>query len=388
MQQNREGKVMGSGVVMTEPKLKKIHQWEPLIGQEEVAEVVAAIESSWINEAHRTRQLEKELAEFLGVEFAVLTNNGTVAIALGLMASGVGKGDEVIVPDFTFIATANAVKLVGAEPVLVDIRAEDLTIDAERVEQVITPRTRAIIPVHLNGRRADMEALREIADRHDLMLVEDAAQALGSAWQGRYLGTEGDAGCFSLATTKIITTGQGGFVVTNDATVRQRLIELKDHGRLQRSWNRHPALGFNFKFTDLQAAVGLAQIRKLPDRLQRMKEVYQLYESLLADVPQVTFLSMSIEHGASPWFVDIYVTQRERLARFLDTKGVETRPFYPPLHTQGVYRCEGEFPNATHVSQTGLWLPSSITLDDSDIGRICEGIREFYRQQGGIKEAA
>ena len=366
----------------------RLPQWEPLTGPEEAAEVVAAIESSWINEAHRTDLLAEQLAEFLGAEYAVLTNSGTVALALGMMALGIGRGDEVIVPDFTFIATANAAKLAGAEPVLVDVRAQDLTIDPERVEEAITPRTKAIVPVHLNGRRADMESLRQLADRHGLVLVEDAAQALGSSWGGRYLGTEGEVGCFSLATTKIITTGQGGFVVTNEAAARDRLVALKDHGRLERSWNQHPALGFNFKFTDLQAALGLAQMRKLSARLQRMKEIYQRYEARLAGAPQVRLLPMRLDDGQSPWFVDIFVDDRDELARFLAERGVETRPFYRPLHTQGAYRCRGEFPNASRVSQTGLWLPSSVSLRDTDIDRVCAGICGFYGLEAGAREAA
>lgn len=358
-------------------------QWEPVLGEEEVREIVAAVRSSWITEAERTRQLEAALAQFFGVEHAVLTNNGTAAIALALMAAGVGLGDEVIVPDFTFIATANAVRLAGARPVLVDVRSTDITLDPDQVEGAITPNTKALLPVHLNGRAADTVRLGEIARRHGLALIVDAAQALGSKWQGRYLGTDADIGCFSLATTKIITTGQGGFLLTNNGDLKNRLVELKDQGRLQRSWNHHPTLGFNFKFTDLQAAIGLAQLTKLEDRLRRMKGIYSAYRECLSGLEEVRFLPMKTEEGASPWFVDIFVDQPRELGRYLSTRGIQTRPFYPPIHTQGVYRQQRSYPNATRFSTTGLWLPSSLSLTDEDIERVVSAVHEFYTGAGG-----
>ncbi len=364
---------------------EKIYQWQPVVGQEEIDEVVAAVESSWITEAHRTRHLEELLASWLNVEHVVLTNNGTVAIALALIALGIGHGDEVIIPDMTFVGTGNAVKLAGAKPVVVDVRPQDVTIDPREVERAISKRTKAIIPVHLNGRSAEMRTLKSISKQFLLPIVEDAAQALGSRRQGRILGTESVAGCFSLATTKIITTGQGGFIATNDSDFKKRLTELKDQGRLHRSWNHHPAPGFNFKFTDLQAAIGIAQFKKLPDRLQRMKAIYSRYRERLEALPAVTFLDFDFESGLSPWFVDIYVHERDELAAFLDNMGVQTRPFYPPLHTQYDFHAADACPQSIRFSRTGLWLPSSVSLTDEQIDYVCEAIEVFYDHQPGEK---
>ncbi len=363
---------------MTMELQEKIYQWQPELGREEIDEVVAAIESTWITEAHRTRHLEELLAGLLNVEHVVLTNNGTVAIALALIALGIGHGDEVIIPDMTFVGTGNAVKLAGAKPVVVDVREQDVTLCPRAVERAITKRTKAIIPVHLNGRSAEMRTLKSISKQFMLPLVIDAAQALGSQRKGRMLGTEGVAGCFSLATTKIITTGQGGFIITEDAELKKRFVELKDQGRLHRSWNHHPAPGFNFKFTDIQAAIGIAQFKKLPARLQRMKEIYARYRERLQHIPEVTFLDFDLDSGLSPWFVDIYLDQRDELVAFLDKMGIQTRPFYPPLHTQYDFHAADECPNSVRFSQTGLWLPSSVSLRDEQIDSVCEAIEVFF----------
>jgi len=358
--------------------MKTIRQFEPWFGEEEKEEVAKAIDSTWVTEAGRTRELEKIFAEFVGAKYASATNSGSMALAVALMAVGVTYGDEVIVPDLTFVATANAARLLGAKPVLVDIKPEDLTIDPERVEENITDKTKAIVPVHSNGRPADMESIKEIAEDHGLFVVEDCAQALSSRLHGQCLGTFGNIGCFSLTTTKIITTGQGGMVVTNDPKLSEKVRRLKDHGRLDKS-DHHPGFGFNFKFTDLQAALGLAQWRKLDYRIGRIKQIYSIYRDSLSPVEEIAFLKMDLT-DTTPWYVDIHLDKQLELKSYLEKRNIETRPLYLPLHMQPCYKVQGDFRNAEYASTRGLFLPSSTFLADEDIARICSEIKAFFRR--------
>ncbi len=363
--------------------MKRINQIEPWLGEEEKEELIKTIDSGWFTEAGRTREFESLFAQYVGSKYAAAVNNGTVSLTIALIALGIGKGEEVIVPDFTMIASANGVKLAGAEPVLVDIDRQTLCINLEAAEAAITGKTRAIMPVPLNGRHPDMDSLREIARRHDLFILEDAAQALGSRYKGKHLGTLGHVGSFSFSTPKIITTGQGGMLVTDDEELYQKITQIKDFGRRSRSEDYHVTMGFNFKFTDFQAAVGLAQMKKLDWRVRRKKEIYKLYYDLLKDIEGTKFIDTDLD-DTSPWFIDILVEggRRNELASYLKEKGIGTRPFYPPVHTQPPYSyVVGDFKNSDWASQRGLWLPSSSFLTDEDIERVCGEIRHYFRQK-------
>lgn len=357
--------------------MKFIPQMEPWIGKEEEREVLKVLRSGWITEAGETKLLEQKIADFLGIKYVSLVSNGTVSLIVALMAMGVGPGDEVIVPDFTMIATPNAVVLARAKPVFVDIERETLCLDCDAVERAITKKTKAIIPVALNGRAPDMDRVLAIAKKCNLRILEDAAQAFGSKWKGKYLGTFGDIGSFSFSTPKIITTGQGGALVTNNKQYYEKIIRLKDFGRINRSSQDHDAIGFNFKFTDLQAAIGVAQMGKLAWRIERKKEMFRLYGDTLAHVPDITFLYTNPDEVA-PWFIDIIVPNPRELAAYLKEQGIGTREFYPAIHTTKPYKGTGEFPNSAWVASHGLWLPSSSRLTDSDILRVCSAIKAFY----------
>jgi perosamine synthetase len=353
--------------------MKSIPQIEPLLGVEEREEVLSVLDSGFITEGKKTREFEAELARRLQVPYVVTANNATIALTLVLRALGIGTGDEVIVPNFTFIATANAVSLAGAKPVFADVSRETFTIDLNDVEARITVRTRALIPVALNGRAPDMEKVKRLADKHGLFVVEDAAQALGSRQKGRFLGTFGDAGVYSLGTTKIITTGQGGIVVTHSKHLYESVVRLKDHGRLRRSSEVHDVLGFNPKFTDLQAGVGLAQLRKLPERIAKKQHLFHWYRESLAGAASIAFPPIDL-HETVPWFVDILCADRPALEVHLRSAGIETRRFYRPLHSQPCYRAAGDYPNAEYIAQHGLWLPSSPTLTPGDVEQIASEI--------------
>ena len=357
--------------------------WEPqMVGGEETR-VLAVLRSNYLNDGDVTREFETRIAAMFGAAHAVATTSGTTAIFLALAAEGIGHGDEVIIPDVTFIATANAVRLTGATPVLVDVDPETLNIDPNRVSSAITGRTKAIVPVHVSGRSADMAAISAIARTHGLAVVEDAAEALLSSVGGRALGTIGTAGCLSFSPNKTITTGQGGMVLTNDAALGARLRALKDQGRPARGTggnDLHPTLGFNFKLTNVQAAIGLAQSEALESRIARLKRVYRLYRDGLADVAQVQVMPFDVDHGESPQWVDAIVERRDALVEHLLARNIHCRPFWFPLHTQAPYlQSDAEFPQSSRLMPQAVWLPSALSLSDEDVQIVCQQIREFYK---------
>ncbi len=339
------------------------------------------LDSNYLNDGEITLRFEAAIAARIGARHPVAVTSGTSALFLALAALGIGPGDEVIVPDLTFIATANAIRLAGATPVLADIDARTLTLDPAAFEAAITPRTRAVIPVHVSGRAADMAAILSIATAHGIAVLEDAAEAFASAIDGAYLGTIGAAGCLSFSPNKTITMGQGGVVVTSDASLERRLRELKDQGRPTRGTggdDLHPALGYNFKLTNLQAAVGLAQLTALEERLARQRDIYLRYTEGLAGVDGIVLPGFQIERGECPLWTDALVERRDALVRYLEKAGIGCRRFWHPLHTQPPYRTNGgSFPNATAASKRALWLPSAFTLSDAELAYVVETIRIF-----------
>ncbi len=358
--------------------LSRINQIEPLLGPEEKAEILQVLESGWITEAGKTAEFERLVAEYAGAQHATATVNGTVTLYMALLAADVGPGDEVLVPDLTMIASPNAITATGARPIFVDIEPETFCIDLDLAEAAITPRTKAIMPVHMNGRSPDMRRLCRTAEERGLFIIEDAAQGLGSQHEGKHLGTWGHVGSFSFSTPKIITTGQGGMLVTNDPALHQRLYEIKDFGRKDRKAERHGSLGFNFKFTDLQAAIGVAQMRKLPERVARKKAMARLYGEQLSRIHGVMTPATDLDQVA-PWFFDAVFEDRatrDRVRASLAAEQIGTRPFYSPCHLEGPYAGQGgAFPATESASGRGLWLPSSVFLSDEDIVRVCDAVR-------------
>jgi perosamine synthetase len=357
--------------------------WQPETGAEERAIVLRVLESNYLNDGDVTGEFERQMAALFGSKHAVAVTSGTMAIFLALVGIGVGRGDEVIVPDVTFIATANAVTLAGATPVLVDVDPQTLTLDVEACLRAMTPRTKAIVPVHVSGRAAAMGAILAVAKSRGVRVIEDAAEALLSQHEGRYLGTIGDAGCFSFSPNKTITTGQGGLVVTDDDALAVRLRELKDQGRPLRGTGGndiHASIGFNFKLTNLQSAVGVAQLARLRPRADRLKEIYRGYRAGLAGLDQVQVLPFDVDRGESPQWVDVLAADRDRLVEFLLASDIHCRPFWYPIHTQQPYRrSDDAFPNTMRIAPLALWLPSALSLSDADVATVCEQIRRYYR---------
>jgi len=349
---------------------------------QEIARLMEVIDSNYVNEGEVTGEFERAIAARASVKHAIACTNGTSAIFLALAATGVGPGDEVLVPDLTFIATANAVRLTGARVVLVDVDPVKLTMDPVAAERAITTETKAIVPVHVSGRGVNMMALGEIAKRHGLQVVEDAAEALMSFQGGRMLGTIGELGCLSFSPNKAITTGQGGMVLTNDAELARRVRMLKDHGRPERGTGGddiHYSVGYNFKLTNLQAAVGLAQLVALDERVMRQRRIHQIYVENLAGIPGLLLPGFDIAGGETPLWTDALTDRRNELDGYLSGLGMGCRRFWHPLHTQSAYVTSVEsLKNSAEVSKRAIWLPSAFTLSELDVERVCSAIKGFF----------
>ncbi len=358
-----------------------IMQMQPWFGEEEKQALSDYMDGGgFITEFRQTQQFEQVLADYIGVKHCIVVNNGTVSLSLAALACGLQAGDEVIVPNYTMIATPNSVKLFGMEPRFVDVEADSLCLDIDQVEAAITDRTRAIMLVSANGRypSSGIDLFEALAADRGLHIIEDAAQALGSRYpDGRHIGTAGIVGSFSFSAPKIISTGQGGCVVTNNDAIADSVRKLKDFGRAGGGNDYHETLGLNFKFTDIQACVGLAQMQKLDWRVERKKAIYQRYQSGLKDLSQVRFFNQNLQN-TTPWFIDIMAEARDDLIDHLKAHQVGSRVMYPPINKQPAYQLPGEHKVSNEVGEKGLWLPSAAQLDDDTIDYVCDCIRQFY----------
>lgn len=363
--------------------MKKIPWWAPKVEKEDHEFIKSALDANFVNEGPFTEQFENEIKHRLGAKYSFATTSGTAAIFLGLKALGVKHGDEVLVPDLTFIATANAVNLCGATPILVDIEPRRLTISIEAIKKSITPRTKAIVPVHVTGRATDMESILELAKAHNLAVIEDAAEALMSNHKEKFLGTWGDVGCFSFSANKTISTGQGGMLVTNSDEIASRIRPLKDQGRPKRGTggdDLHDTIGYNFRITDLQAGMGLGQLKHLDERLARMKRNFELYQENLKKINNLTIYPTNIEHGEIPQWTDIRLKRRDELEKHLKEKNIDCRKYWLPLHRQKAYQQpDDNFSNAISASAESLWLPSAFTLTDEDVLVVCDEVKSFLK---------
>ena len=355
--------------------------WEPQLGRRESQYVDEVLASNFLNDGDVTAQFERRLCELLGAKHVIATTSGTTALFAALVACGIEAGDEVLVPDVTFIATANAVTMAGATPVLVDVDPSTLTMCPNAAAKAITKKTRAIVPVHLSGRAADMGALCELARHHKLRIVEDAAEALVSHYRDRRaLGTIGDAGCFSFSPNKMITTGQGGAVVTNDDALACRLRELKDQGRPTRGTGGddvHISVGFNFKFTNLQAAIGVGQLDLLGIRRRRVRQIYEEYREQLNGIDGIRVIGF--DEYESPLWVDALAEHRDELDTHLRARNIQGRRFWHPLHTHAPYKQSvAKLKHSSELAPRAFWLPSSFLMTNDDVRRACEAVRSFY----------
>ena len=326
----------------------------------------------FLTEFKKTTELEDSIKKFIGVKHCFMTTSGTSALISAYLAIDIQPGDEIIVPNYTMVATANSVKLLGAVPVLADVDATTFTLTLDEIKRKVTSKTKAIVHVSLNNREKGLREMVDYCKEKSIYLIEDAAQSLGCFNNGKHFGTFGDIGCFSLSTPKIISTGQGGFVVTNNDNFASRLWKIKNFGRKAGGLEEYDIFGLNFKFTDIQAVIGIEQFKKLPERIQRMKEIYSLYSQ------NIPMLLPSMGNEWIPWFVDLKINNRDKLIHFLNQHNIQTRVTYPALHSLPMYNGNNlDFTNSLDISTNGVFLPSHILLTNSEINFIGRCVRCF-----------
>ena len=382
---------LGAIIPASEPRMQGeyIPVCAPRLAGNELRYVTRAIETGWISSmGGYVKGFEARWAETCGVRYAVACANGTVALHLALAALGIGPGDEVILPAFTMIATINAVTYCGATPVLVDSEPEYWQMDVEHVAGKITKRTRAIIPVHTYGHPADMAPLMELASRYGLAVVEDAAEAHGARYDGRTVGGIGTAASFSFYANKILTTGEGGMVTTDDPVLARYAWNLRDHAFSTERHFWHKFVGFNYRMTNLQAAVGLAQLEQLAQLVYLRRAHAARYAEGLRCAPGITTPKEAPWASSVYWMhgilvdKDAYGMGRDDLRQVLAEQGIETRTFFIPMHCQPVYwqRFKGQrYPVAERLCRDGMYLPSGASLTEAEIDRVTAAIRKAAR---------
>jgi perosamine synthetase len=349
----------------------------PLFDDKEIELVNECMVSGWISSGGKfVKEFEEAVAKHTDVKYAVSCSSGTSALHLILLAHGIGVGDEVIIPSLTFIATANAVTYSGAKPVFIDSDIETWNIDTNKIESAITNNTKAIIPVHLYGHPANMDSINKIAKKHNLKVIEDAAEAQGSHYKGRKVGSLGDASTFSFFGNKIITTGEGGMVVTDDPIIAEKCRLFRDHGMSTNKRYWHTVLGYNYRLTNIQAAIGVAQMDKIDSIISKKKWIASEYKKHLRGLKGVT-LPPNMDWADNVfWLYTILIDcNHDNLIAKLKRNGIDSRPVFPPIHTQPIYQSGLVLPVSEKISRYGISLPSSPSLNGDDILKICNVIK-------------
>lgn len=360
----------------------------PTLAGKELEYVTDCIKTNWISSMGAyIEKFEKSFSEFCNAKYGVSCSNGTTALHLALASLGIGKGNEVIVPSFTMVASANSVLYTGAKPVFVDSELETWNMDVKKVKGLINDNTKAIMPVHTYGHPVDMDPLLKIAKKNSLFIIEDAAEAHGAEYKGRRVGSLGDVACFSFYGNKILTTGEGGMVVTNDEKIAEKARLLRNHAFTKPRF-LHYEMGFNYRLTNIQAAIGLAQVERADYLVERRIQNAKLYNSFLKDTKGLTLPPQAEWAKNVYWMYGILVGEqfglnKEGLMEKLKTLGIETRSFFVPMHKQPLFiKMLGEMsncPNAEYLGERGLYIPSSSSLSKEEITKVADTIKSLQK---------
>jgi perosamine synthetase len=364
----------------------------PWITQKEIDYVTDAVTNAWYSNANMFHErFEKAFREYIKIKYAMALPSCTSAIHLSLLSLGIGKGDEVIIPDITWIASSAPIAYVDATPVFADIDPQTWCLSAESLEECITPRTKAIIPVDLYGNMPDMDAIQDIAKRHNIAIVEDAAQAIGSEYKGKMAGSFGDSGVFSFHGSKTLTTGEGGMLVTDREDIYKRSIILRDHGRVpgekRMFWNAEVA--YKYKMSSMQAALGLAQLERINELIERKRQIFKWYESELCNIDGLILNYEAPETKNTYWMVTVILDEKlsikkEALIAMMMEKNIDCRPFFYPLSSISAYenldeakiaQCRNK--NAYRISPYGINLPCGMNMTEEKVDYVCECLKSI-----------
>lgn len=361
----------------------KINQFDPYIGDEELSSLTEVLKNNWITEGEKTAQFEEMLKSYCNSKHVILLPNGTLALYVALSVLGVGSSDEVIVPAFTFVGSATSVVLTGAKPCFCDINRDYFNINIESLKSSISKNTKAIMPVHIYGQPANILEVMKIAKENNLKIIEDAAQCLGVTFGQKHVGTFGDIGCMSFYADKTITTAEGGAVFTDSDELAERCLYFKNQGRLRRGSFVHPQLGYNFRITDLQAALGVVQMKKLSFIINKKKENESLYKRLLDGIDEVSFPAVTKLGKRVPFRVNLLIQDPEALGKYLSDNEIGIRRFFYPLHKQPCFNDQNSrkpvtCKNSEYIFKQGLSLPSGVALNNKEIEYVCSKIRDFF----------
>lgn len=363
--------------------MKKIPVSQPFFFGNEVKYVTESVKSTWVRSGKYLDLFEEKFAEFCNTSYASAASSGTTALHLLLLALNIKQDDEVIVPDLTYVATANTVTYNGAKPVFVDVDKDIWTISPEKIEERITKKTKAIVVVHLYGHPAEMDSINNIANKYNIPVIEDACQAHGALYKDKKVGSLSKAACFSFSGAKIITTGEGGMIVTNDKNLIQRVIDINNDFMSRNKKFFHSNIGYNYRLTNLQAALGLAQLENINKLLNLKIKNAGIYTSLLEDEQLIQLPPQKPWAKNVFWLYSVVLKKknlRNRMIGYLDSKGIETRPFFVPMHKLPMYKQIGDFSNTDYLSENGLSFPSGANLKQSEIEYICSEIKKFIKK--------
>lgn len=362
--------------------MKRIPVSQPLFFGNEINYVTESVKSTWVRSGKYLELFENKFAKFCNVSYATSTSSGTTALHLLMLAMGIKSGDEVIVPDLTYVASANSVSYVGAKPIFVDVDRDIWAISPEKIEARITKKTKAIMVVHLYGHPADMDAINKIAHKYKIPVIEDACQAHGALYKGKKVGSLSKAACFSFSGAKIITTGEGGMIVSNDKKIIQRAININDDFMNNNRKFFHSDIGYNYRLTNLQAGLGLAQLENINTLLNMKIKNASIYTSLLKDQSLIQLPPQKPWAKNVFWLYSIVLKKnnlRNKMMIYMDSKGIETRPFFVPMHKLPMYKQPGEFNNSDYLSKNGLSFPSGVGIKQNEIEYICSEIKKFIK---------
>ena len=358
----------------------------PDITQAEIDAVNDVLNTPWLSLGPKLNEFERAFADYIGIVHATGVNSGTSGLHLAMIAAGVGPGDEVITPSFSFIASANCVLYERGKPVFVDIDPRTGNVDPACIEAAITPRTKAIIPVHAFGQPADMDPILEIAARHNLAVVEDACEALGAEYKGRKAGTFGEAAIFAFYPNKQMTTGEGGMIVTDNKDWANLFHSLRNQGRdVFDAWLNHTRLGYNYRMDEMSAALGLAQIQRIEELIAKRAQVAAWYNERIDEIPGIQKPFISETTTKMSWFVYVIRCEdgvsRNKLMEYLGQEGVASRPYFTPIHLQPYYQQafgwkRGDLPNTEKAGDTFLALPFSSVMTEEQVDYVADKLRE------------